>query len=111
MYRATGNIAGSLVAVGAIVEEILQRPAGPNSEIELVYRVWGEDLAQPACYDVNHIVAVESRIAKRAASDTKKGESQREVSRKQARRKRDKERRRLAVRIVIKLSAPRDALS
>src|SRR5947209_6921217 len=111
MYRATGNSAGSLVAVGAIVEEILQRPVGPNSEIELVYRVLGEELTQTACYGANRIVAVESRIAKRAASNRKKGESQREVSRKQAtRRKRDEERRRLAVRIVIKLFAPRDAL-
>ena len=112
MYRATGNSAGSLGAVGAIVEEILQRPAGPNSEIEFVYRVLGEELAQTSCYGAHHIVAVESRIAKRAASDGQKGESQREVSRKQAtRRKRDSECRPLAARIVIKYSAPRAALS
>ena len=98
MYRATGNSAGSLGAVGAIVEEILQRPAGPNSEIELVYSVLGEELAQTACYGADRIVAVESRIAKRAASDRQKGESQREVSRKQAAcRKRDSERRSLVV--------------
>src|SRR5947209_17829616 len=108
MYRATGNTDGSSVVDVAMVEKILQRPAGPNSEIEFVYRVLGEELAQTSCYGAHHIVAVESRIAKLAASKGQKVETQREVSGKQATRgKRNSNGRPWPAQMEFNYSAPR----
>ena len=46
MNRAIRHKAGSRVARTAKVEQILQRSAGLNREIEFIRGVWGKDLGQ-----------------------------------------------------------------